>query len=284
MRTTLFCSAAAALAVALPLAALPDALSAQTRFFPEVSRYELPWASPRTWGFVGRYVHVSTPDDLFGKGTEAEVQEGENFPLFALRRGPRPITLGFGASVVGHYRMDDPRTSQISHDWLVGLNSQFQVTSKWTLVAEVEHESSHLGDKYEEKFGVTRIDWTRMQLNGWGFYTTGPWRFAGGLHYVYTDQLHLPKTGYSAGVDYKGRRFTLIGAPAQLVGGVFAEAWGQTDWRLSKSVSAGISFPDGAHGWRRFSLSAVAYDGPTYQRQFYQKQTTYAGLEIRFDL
>lgn len=263
---------------------VPGPLAAQTRFFPDVPRFELPWASPRTWGFVGRYVHVSTPDDLFGEGTEAEVEEGENFPLFALRRGPRPISLGFGASVVGHYRMDDPRTSQISHDWLVGLNTQFQVSPAWTLVAEVEHESSHLGDKYEEKFGVTRIDWTRMQLNGWGFYTTGPWRLAGGLHYVYADELHLPRTGYSAGVDYKGKVFRLIGAPAQFVGGVFAEAWGQTDWRLSKSISAGVSFPDGAHGWRRFSLSAVAYDGPTYQRQFYTKQTSYIGLELRFDL
>ncbi|MFI5235059.1 MAG: DUF1207 domain-containing protein [Gemmatimonadales bacterium] len=279
------------LSLAVPCVALVGALSlfatpaaAQSRFFPDVPRFELPWASPRTWGFVGRYLHVSTPDDAFGRGTEAEVQEGENFPLFAFRQGPLPITLGFGASVVAHYRLDDPRTSQISDDWLVGMNGQFTLSPKWTVVAEVEHESSHLGDKYAERFSLTRIDWTRMQLNGWGFYTTGRWRLAGGLHYVYADQLHLPRTGVSAGADYKGPAIRFLGQPAQLVGGVFAEAWGQTDWRLSKSASFGLSFPAGEHGWRRLSFSAVVYDGPTYQRQFYQMQTAYEGLEVRFDL
>lgn len=263
--------------------------AAQGRFLPDAPRFELPWASPRTWGFAGRYVHVGTADDQFGPGTEAEVVEGENFPLYAFRQGPLPITLGFGASVVAHYRMDDPKTSQVSDDWLVGLNGQFALSPRWTVVGEVLHESSHLGDEYAETFAADsalfhRVDWTRMTLNGWGFYTTGPWRLAGGIHYVYADELHLPKWGVSAGADYKGPVFLLLRERAQVVGGVFADAAGLNDWSVGKSARIGISFPDANHGWRRFSVSAIAYDGPSTQRQFYNRWTSYVGLELRFDL
>ncbi|HSC58818.1 MAG TPA: DUF1207 domain-containing protein [Gemmatimonadales bacterium] len=268
---------------------VPGPLAAQSRIFPAAPRFELPWASPRTWAFAGRYIRVNTADDKFGPGTEAEVVEGENFPVYAFRRGPLPITLGFGAAVVAHYRMDDPKSSQISDDWLVGINGQFALTPKWTVVGEVLHESSHLGDEYAQVFAADsalakRIDWTRMTLNGWGFYTTGPWRLAAGVHYAYTDELHLPKGGLSAGVDYKGPSFRFLGQRTQVVGGVFLDGAAETDWRAGKSVRVGVSFPDGEQGWRRLSLSVIGYDGPSTQRQFYTQQTSYIGMELRFDL
>lgn len=278
-----------ALAVAGALVLAAPALRAQSRIFPAVPRYELPLADPRAWAFGARYVHVSTADDRFGPGTEAEVLEGENFPLILLKGGVRPISLGFGASVVAHFRMDDPKTSQISDDWLVGLNGQFVLSPKWTVVAEVMHESSHLGDEYALKYAAdsalqNRVDWTRMQLNGWGFYTTGRWRIGAGLHYVYSDELHLPKTGVGLGMDYRGPVFRVLGQPTQVVGGVFTEGWGQTDWRFSRSARLGVSFPDGDHGWRRLSLALAAYSGPSTQRQFYTQQLSYVGMELRFDL
>lgn len=264
-------------------------VAAQGRIFPDAPRFELPWASPRTWGFAGRYLHVSTADDRFGPGTEAEVVEGENFPVYAFRRGPLPITLGFGAAVVAHYRMDDPKTSQISDDWLVGLNGQFMLSSKWTLVGEVLHESSHLGDEYAQVFAAdsalaNRVDWTQMTLNGWAFYSTGPWRLAAGVHYAYSDELHLPKGGVSTGVDYKGPTFQFLGQRSQLVGGVFLDGAAESDWRVGKSARVGISFPDAGEGWRRLSVSVIGYDGPSTQRQFYTQQTAYVGMELRFDL
>src|SRR5690348_9965119 len=91
-------------------ATTPAAGQSEGRFFPDAPRFELPWASPRIWGFAGRYIHVNTADDQSGPGTEAEVGEGENFPVYAFRKGPLPITLGFGASVVAHFRMDAPKT------------------------------------------------------------------------------------------------------------------------------------------------------------------------------
>lgn len=259
------------------------------RFFPSAPRFELPWASPRTWGFAGRYLHVGTADDRFGPGTEAEVVEGENFPVFAFRRGPLPITLGFGAAVVAHFRMDDPKTSQVSDDWLVGINGQFTLSPQWTLVAEVLHESSHLGDEYAETFAADsalfhRVDWTRMTFNGWAFRAVGPWRLAGGIHYAYADELDLPRWGVSAGVDYKGPQFRLFRERAQVVGGVFADAAELNDWSVGKSARIGISFPDSDQGWRRLSLSAIAYDGPSTQRQFWDRWTSYVGMELRFDL
>ncbi|MGH7526575.1 MAG: hypothetical protein ACREMX_07705, partial [Gemmatimonadales bacterium] len=115
-------SRAATLAVASQLA-LSATAPAQGRIFPRAASFELPEASPRVHGLVGRLLSIRRGDSRFGREPEAEVALGENVPLVALQQGSRPITLGFGSQVYARFSLGDSRSAMISHDWVVGLNT-----------------------------------------------------------------------------------------------------------------------------------------------------------------
>lgn len=270
-----------ALVVAL-VASLPPAAAGQQRLFPDVPGFELPEASPRVHGLIGRLISARLGDSEFGTEPEAEVGLGENLPVLALRRGPRPISLGFGAQAYGRFSLGDARSALISNDWVVGLNTTAQL-GRWSLTAEVLHESSHLGDEYADRFDASRLNWTREVASGWVSYSTGPWRVTGSASYVLIDELALARPGAALAVDFRGRGGgRVLGAAVRPVGGVFLDAWSATAWRVSTSAKAGVAFsvPSG----REIAFSVVGHTGLSTQRQFFRRESRYLGVELRFDL
>ena len=260
----------------------PFSASAQQRLFPAVRSFELPEASPRVHGLVGRLLSARLGDSEFGREPEAEVGLGENFPVLALRRGPRPISLGFGAEVYGRFSLVDARSALISNDWVVGLNTTAEL-GRWSLTGEIIHESSHLGDEYGDRFGAERLDWTREVASAWVSYSTGPWRTTGSLSYVLIDELDLDRPGAALALDYRrrhGGRF--LGAEVRPVGGVYFDAAAATAWRVSTSAKIGLTF--GASSGRSIGFSVVAHTGLSTQRQFFRRESRYVGGELRFDL
>ena len=77
----------------------------------------------------------------------------------------------------------DSKSALISNDWVVGFNGTATIET-WAFTLELYHESSHLGDEYEDRFYATRRDWTREVAVGWASYANGPWRLTGGLSYA----------------------------------------------------------------------------------------------------
>jgi hypothetical protein len=266
----------------LPLIS-PAGAVAQDRIFPNVPSFELPEASPRVHGLVGRIISARRGDSDFGREPEAEVALGENFPVLALRRGPRPVTLGFGSQVYGRFSLGDRKSALISNDWVVGLNTTAALGS-WTLTGEIYHESSHLGDEYGDRFGASRLDWTREVAAAWLTYGSGPVRITGNLSYVLIDELDLKRPGAAIAADYEGRPFgRFLGGPVRPVGGVFFEGTAATSWRISTSVKLGIAVSRSGGG-REIGLSLIAHDGLSTQRQFFRRESRYFGGELRFDL
>lgn len=267
----------------LVLLSAPVPAAAQARIFPDVQSFELPEASPRVHGLVGRIFSARRGDSQFGQEPEAEVAVGENFPVIALRRGERPVTLGFGTQVYGRFSLGDRKSALISNDWVVELNTT-ALLGAWSLTGEVYHESSHLGDEYSERFGETRLDWTREVAAAWVTYGRGPLRLTGNLSYVVIDQLDLDRPGGALAADYEGRPFgRLLGAPVRAVGGVFFESWAATNWRVSTSAKLGVALAR-AGGGREIGLAVIAHDGLSTQRQFFRRESRYIGGELRFDL
>ena len=256
---------------------------AQARLFPQVPSFELPEASPRVHGLVGRLFSARRGDSQFGREAEAEVALGETFPLLALRRGPRPITLGFGSQVYGRFSLGDSKSAQISNDWVVGLNTTARL-GRWELTGELYHESSHLGDEYRDRFDATRLDWTREVVAGWASWRAGAWRFTGELSYALIDELRLPRSGGALAVDFRSRPIgTLLGRRVRPVGGVYLEAAAATDWRVSTSAKLGFAVASGSNG-RELGIALIAHDGLSTQRQFFRNESRYIGAELRFDL
>jgi hypothetical protein len=254
---------------------------AQERLFPSVRSFELPEASPRVHGLVGRVISARRGDSRFGQEQEGEVVLGENFPLVSLRGGRRPIVLGFGSQVYGRFSLTDPKSALISTDWVVGFNTTAAFTP-WALTLEVYHESSHLGDEYGDRFPADRLDWTREVLTGWASYVAGVWRFTAGASYVLDDQLRLPAPGGALGLDFHGRSRRALAGQVRPIGGLFLEADAATRWRVSTSAKLGVAFAtSNSHD---LSLSVIAHDGLSTQRQFFRQESQYIGMELRFDL
>lgn len=260
---------------------LPGVVTAQNRILPSVESFERPEASPRVHGLAARMISAQRGDSRFGKEAEAEVALGENFPILALRRGDRPITLGFGSQVYARFSLADSKSALISNDWVVGLNST-ATFGAWAFTLEAYHESSHLGDEYEDRFDARRLDWTREVLAGWASYTTGPWRLTGNASYALRDELRLRRPGASLGVDFRPPLRSGQGA-VRPVGGLYIDANAATRWRVSLSFKSGIVLQESAGG-REIGLAVIAHDGLSTQRQFFREQSRYLGVEIRFDL
>jgi hypothetical protein len=263
------------------LLSTPGICAAQQRIFPDVPGFERPEASPRVHGLAARLLSVRRGDSRFGQEPEAEVALGENFPVVALRQGKNPITLGIGSQVYARFSLHDKKSALISNDWVVGLNGT-AVFGAWTFTLEAYHESSHLGDEYEDRFGAKRVDWTREVAGGWVSYNLGPWRLMAGGNYALRDELRLGRAGTSFGVDFRPPRVQGQGSIRPL-GGIYLDANAATGWRVSGSLKIGVGL-QAAPGSREIGLAIIAHDGLSTQRQFYREESRYVGLEVRFDL
>lgn len=256
-------------------------LAAQQRLFPAVRSFELPEASPRAYGLVARVLSIRRGESRFGAEQEGEAVVGENFPVVALRRGPRPIVLGIGSQAYGRFSLDDSKSALISMDWVAGLNTT-ALLGAWALTLQIYHESSHLGDEYADDFGAGRLDWTREVVAGWASYTSGDWRLTGGASYVVDDGLTLPRPGAALGVDFHGNRHRASARAVEPVIGLYTEATSATRWRLSTSAKLGVAFV--GEGAPRLGLAFIAHDGLSTQRQFFREESRYLGMELRIDL
>jgi len=259
-----------------------SSLAAQQRLFPQVRSFELPEASPRVHGLVGRLLSAERGDSRFGQEHEGEVVLGENFPLVTLKEGRNPIVLGFGSQVYGRFSLTDPKSALISTDWVVSLNTTAALKS-WLLTLEVYHESSHLGDEYGDRFPDDRLDWTREVLAGWANYTVGVLRFTAGASYVLDDELNLPAPAGALGIDYHGKSRRFLGGQVRPIAGLFADAEAATRWRVSTSAKLGLAFATGPEN-HDISIGLIGHNGLSTQRQFFRQESRYIGVELRFDL
>jgi hypothetical protein len=254
---------------------------AQQRLFPAVKSFELPEASPRAYALVARALSVHRGESRFGSEQEGEVILGENFPLIALKGGPRSIVLGLGSQAYGRFSLDDSKSALISLDWVAELNATALV-GRWDLTLQLYHESSHLGDEYANDFGAERLDWSREVVAGWASWSSGHWRVTGGASYVLADGLGLPRSAAALGIDFRGGQGGARIRSVEPVIGLYTEATAATRWRLSNSAKLGFRFA--GQGTPRLGLALIAHDGLSTQRQFFREESQYIGLELRIDL
>lgn len=273
----------AAVRIVLLVAALPwNAPAAAQRFLPVgVAPFELPVASPRATGFVGRIIAAGEGDSRFGAGTEADVVLGENLPVLLVGSRPRRWLVGFNLATQARFSLSDPKSALISHDWVVGFDVSGRVR-RVDLALQIYHESSHLGDEYAERFAVSRLDWTREVVMAWVGVRLGQATLRAAAGSAVIDQLGLRRGMAAVAIDYRGRDGFIGRAPGRLVAGVYTEAAAATNWRLSTTGRVGLEL--GPLGGNRIALGLVAHNGLSTQRQFYAAESRYAGAEVRFDL
>ncbi len=271
------------LRIAVLAAALPwGTPAAAQRVLPAgTAAFELPVASPRATGFVGRIITVSEGDSRFGAGTEADVVLGENLPLLLVGSRRHPWLIGFNVATQARFSLSDPKSALISNDWVVGFDVSGRV-HRFDLALQVYHESSHLGDEYAERFAARRIDWTREVVMAWVGVRAGQATVRIAVGSAVIDHLDLPRGLAALAIDYRGRDGFVGRAPGRLVAGVHTELAAATRWRLSTTARVGVEL--GTLRGNRIAVGLVLHDGLSTQRQFYNAESRYAGAEVRFDL
>ncbi len=265
-------------AVLVSLAAAGSA-GAQARLFPKVAPFRYPDAAPRAGGIVGRVIGERLGDSQFGSEREADVLVGQNIPILGFSQAADPAFVGLTIRVGGRFSLDDPRSTLISNDWVVGLHGVVD-RGPWRVAAEIYHESSHLGDEYAERFAARRLDWTREVAALWVRRAVGPIAVHGTLGYTLIDALPLRRVSAGLGTDYRGHLGSLLGASVRPVVGVFAEGQAFADWRVTTSGRAGLEL---ARDGRRMAIGLVFLNGNSTQRQFYDRSSRYWGFELRFE-
>ncbi|MEO8448862.1 MAG: DUF1207 domain-containing protein [Gemmatimonadota bacterium] len=272
------------LAIALGLGARLCPLSAQADglLLPNAKRVAIPLASPRAEGIVGRIIQVTRAESQFGPEREADVAMGETFPVLGLSRGRIPVMMHLGAEVYGRFSLDDPGTSLISSDWVVGIHTVADLGA-WQIDLHIYHESSHLGDEYAEHFKATRLDWTREVATLGARYQRGRLGISGYASYTLIDKLPLAKPAAAFAIDYNSPHRQFLGSQARLVAGVYTEAQAYAGWKVSSAARVG-GVVRGQNSRREMGLGLIYFDGISTQRQFYKAKSRYYGLELRFGL
>ena len=253
-------------------------LWAQVRLFPGVSRFEYPIGSVRSSGIVGRVVSERRGVTRFGPEREADVLVGANLPVLGFGSTQRAF-LGLTMRVGGRFSLDDPKSSLIGNDWVVGIHGVVD-RGPWRLTGEIYHESSHLGDEYAERFQARRIDWTREVGGLWVRRSAGPFEFTAMGAWTLIDELPLGRGAFGVGAGYHGNVGGWLGARVRPYAGVYAESVEYAGWKVTTTARAGIDLDAGG---RRLGLGAVFLNGLSNQRQFYDRRSRYLGFELRFD-
>lgn len=265
-------------ALAALVLAAAGPLAAQIRLFPAVTRFEYPIGGIRSTGIVGRVVSEHQSVTRFGPEREADVLVGTNVPVLGFDRAGRSF-LGLTMRVGGRFSLDDPKSSLLGNDWVVGIHGVVD-RGPWRFAAEIYHESSHLGDEYAERFQARRIDWTREVGGLWVRRMAGNLEITamGGMTLI--DELPLRRGVLGLGAGYRGRVGTWLGAGIRPYAGVYGESAEYAGWKVTTTARAGMELETGG---RRLGLGAVFLNGLSSQRQFYDRRSRSIGFELRFD-
>jgi hypothetical protein len=267
----------------LPLAPSLRAQAGSILLPNDIAPFEFPLASHRASAMIGRMIYLGRGESAFGNEWEGEAALGEVWPLLAVRRGSRPITLHLGSEVYGRFSLGDASSSMISSDWHVNLMLTLDLP-RWRLGVEAYHESSHLGDEYHDRFPGPRVNWSREILGLWASRIAGPFLVSGNASLAVLDVLDLPGGAFAVGVDWRGKRGSVSGGgSAQPILALHADVQQYADWEPTLSGRAGVRFSDPARR-RGFALLLTYLHGMSPQRQFYLEKSRYLGMEVRFDL
>lgn len=243
--------------------------------------FELPFASPRLFGTAARAVYVTDNDNVLGPGWEAELMVGENIPVLPLHRGEWTLAAHLGFEVMGRFRLSDGASTFIGSNWLfdIGLVA---TTGRWMFSADASHTSAHVGDEYILDHDDPINGFDPETLAFWAFYRAGPWRLGGNTTLVYGD---LPDDtgpwGFQGGIDFTGH-LTTVGVRMRPVAGVYGGVFQFAGWKPQLSAKVGMQLP--LVNQHLFTISLMGFTGADPLGQFYNRELTYVGLELRLDL
>ena len=155
-------------------------------------------------------------------------------------------------------------------------------TSGLAFKAALLHLSAHIGDEYEDRTGIRRINYTREELAlglAWRFRPR--WRAYGEAGIAYRMRSEDQDSWrWQSGVEYEARPTVFGGRMAWYGAGDFS-ALEERDWRLDTALQAGLVTRSAGHTYRIF---AQWYDGRVPLGQFVPYSEASFSIGLKMDL
>ena len=155
-------------------------------------------------------------------------------------------------------------------------------TSPLAFKVALLHLSAHLGDEYQDRTGIQRINYTREELalgTAWRFRPR--WRAYGELGLAYRMRSDgQDRWRWESGVEYEARP-TPFGGRMAWYGAVDFSAFQERDWRLDTALQGGLVTRSGGHTYRVF---AQWYDGRVTLGEFFRYSEASFSVGLKIDL
>jgi hypothetical protein len=259
--------------------------------FPSDDVFRPLFADPKQPQFFATY-QAARVRDANTSANIGSVGFGENFGLYARRRGCDGWQVGILAGVFSQFNLDAPSSDLINTDFVFGIPVSWR-SGLFSVRARLYHQSSHLGDElllgnpglnrvnlsFEEAEALLSLD----APGGWGRI------YAGGGYLLHrTPDLERAKAQW--GVELRGPTMrplflgeTVGALRVTPVLGADFKAFEELAWNVNTNAVAGIEWSR-ATGTRRFRLLFNYYRGFNPYGQFFnQKIETFGiGLYLAF--
>lgn len=238
-------------------------------------------ADPKEPAFFAAYLSMTSEQRSTGVGS---VGLGENIGLLGGRAGRWDVSLSAG--VFSQFDMATPSYDLLNTDFVIGMPFAWRA-GRFALRARIYHQSSHLGDEYLLRTGVSRVNYSYESMDLLAACEFGPARlYAGGEDLVRRDPATLRPGVLHWGAEWMPRRaheFGALGAGAPYFA-VDAKSSQQRSWEIGWDLRVGYEFAAAAPGHRRWSVELRAYHGPSPYGQFYETDVDALGVAVGFTL
>lgn len=260
--------------------AAPPLPTAEKRFFLSRSPllFEPLHADPR-WPHLSLAYHDYRGDD--GLDSVAAASLGESFSL--VRRGTEQTNrweIGLQAGVFSIFDLDSDSFDLVNADYFVGPAFVFR-RDRFSAMARVYHQSSHLGDEYLLRAQPERINLSYEVLDVLASYdVSDSLRVYAGGGYVLHSYTPLEPWLAQAGAEWFGEPFGGSGIRPLLACDVQLRE--ENDWRGDVSARVGIELADPEATEGRMQILLEYYRGRSPNGQFFEQDIELLGIGLHF--
>jgi hypothetical protein len=170
----------------------------------------------------------------------------------------------------------------IGWDGNYGLTFTSASASPLALKVAVQHVSAHLGDEYQDRTGVQRLNYTREEVAFGAAWRFSPrWRGYGEIGIAYRQgNEELEPWRLEVGIEYESRPNVWAGRFATYAAADFSSMQ-ERRWRLDSTLQGGLV--TGSNG-RTMRLFLELRDGRPTMGEFYKISETVISIAFKIDL
>lgn len=268
-------------AVAAAFGILPLPAMAEAEVLPRARLFEPLIADPRWAHFSAAYQYYSDDPEVTHVGA---VSFGENFTLYGAPVGAGRWSAGLQAAVFSIFDLDADSKDLINADYWVGIPVAYRL-GRFSALARVFHQSSHLGDEFLLRRRVDRVNLSYEAVDAKLSYdlTQTVRVYGGGGYLVSVEPADIRPWGGQAGAEYRsGTRWA--GGALRPVAAVDLQASEEAGWDVGVSARAGVQLESTVERGYVMQLMLEAYRGSNPNGQFFDRDIRFIGLGLHLYL